>query len=126
VNDLQALRYFCLDRVMERLERMPEFISLVAARQPCTRVSLRDWFDEPGAPFDDVKNRIRLLYSLGALQVKKDGCYCLSPLGMCFLELLEKAGCLPGCITDESWKRLETGGELEGEVEFDAIDLGLA
>ena len=33
---------------------------------------------------------------------------------MRFLELLEEAGCLPSCTTDDSWKVLETGGELEG------------
>ncbi len=120
-EDLQALRRFCLNCMMERLARMPEFIALLAARQPCTRAELRDWFYEPGVPLDDVKNRVGLLYNLGVLRVGRIGQYRLTPLGVQITHQLEAAGRLKYPVPDNYWRRAEDSQPV-WDVEFDVID----
>lgn len=110
---------------MERLARMPEFMALLAARQPCTRAELRDWFYEPGAPLDDVKNRVRLLFNLGVLRVEKRGRYLLTPLGMQVTQELEATGQLKYPVSRSSWEQVSDGQPV-WDVEFDVIDFEIS
>lgn len=79
--DLQQMRSYCLKCMIDRLARMKDFLSILYFRQPCTRDELRDWFYEPDAPIDDVKNRVRLLYNLSMLLREPSGRYRFSPFG---------------------------------------------
>ena len=124
IDDLQALRCFCLNCMMERLARMPEFMALLAARQPCTRTELRDWFYEPGAPLDDVKNRVRLLFNFGMLRVEKRGRYLLTPSGMQVTQELEAAGQLKYPASRSSWEQV-SDSQPAWDIEFDMIDFEL-
>jgi len=123
-DDLQALRRFCLNRMMKRLARMPEFMAILAARQPCTRAELRDWFCGPGSVIDDVKNRVRLLYSLGALRKSAPGRYALAPLGEESIQQLRSIGRLKEPVQRASRQVMEKS-QIMRDVEYDVIDFDL-
>lgn len=120
-DDLQSLRRFCLHCVIGRLARMNELLALLVDRQPCTRPQLRDWFCEPGAPLDEVKNRVWLLHNVGILY-ERGNLYRLTPLGMEIVQELQSAGKLESSLTQVPWKQTSENQPLWDDG-FDIIDL---
>ena len=84
-GDLRALRHFCLTCMMERLARMPEFMALLATRQPCTATELTSEFYVDAYAIrtarDEVLNRLHILRSLGAVTSTSRTKYRLTPFG---------------------------------------------
>ncbi|RLC65361.1 MAG: hypothetical protein DRI48_06795 [Chloroflexi bacterium] len=84
-DDLQALRRFCLNCMMERLARMPEFMVLLATRQPCTATELTSEFHIDiyaiRTARDEVLSRLRILKSLGVVTLISEARYRLTHFG---------------------------------------------
>ncbi len=84
-DDLQALRRFCLNCMMERLARMPEFMVLLATRQPCTATELTSEFHIDVYAIhtarDEVLSRLRILRSLGVVTSISGARYRLTHFG---------------------------------------------
>lgn len=76
-RDLQGVRYFCLDCMTQRLDKMPQFWSVALSLRAFDTSRLSSSL---GVSFEDAKRRIRLLRNLGALQ-KVGFEHGLSPLG---------------------------------------------
>jgi hypothetical protein len=79
-NDLQEIRYYCLNCMTERLDKMLQFWFIARSLELFDTDRLSQSL---GISYEDAKRRIRLLRNLGALQ-KTGNEYHLSPLGRRF------------------------------------------
>jgi len=84
-ESLLKLRSYCLTCFNQRLERMTDIWQIMPTIAPFPQTRLTEKFDEIElATRDEVKKRIRVLVSLGALERKK-GLYYLTPLSQKFI-----------------------------------------
>jgi len=122
-DDLQALRRFCLNRMMKRLARMPEFMAILAARQPCTATDLAHEFHTDAyssrTARDETLSRLRILRSLGVVSIASGTRYRLTRFG--------KAECALERCTPLTTPRASSTAprEKSSNLEIDWLDIAL-